>query len=118
MAKRPHDIVVFGATSFVGQILVRSLFDEFGIEGSPSWAIAGRSAAKLEGVRKSLGAPARSLPIVEADARDEASLRNLCERAQVVVSTVGPYALHGEPLVRTCAATGTDYCDLTGEPQW
>ena len=53
-----------------------------------------------------------------ADAADDASLRELCASSRVVVSTVGPYALHGEPLVRACAETGTDYCDLTGEVQW
>lgn len=118
MASSPHDVVVFGATSFVGQILARCMFDEFGVDGSPSWAIAGRSASKLESVRQGLGPEARRLPVIEADAGDEASLRRLCERARVVVSTVGPYALHGEPLVRACADTGTDYCDLAGEPQW
>jgi short subunit dehydrogenase-like uncharacterized protein len=69
-------------------------------------------------VRASLGAPASGLELIVADAADEASLRALCASARVVVSTVGPYALHGEPLVRACAETGTDYCDLTGELQW
>ena len=58
------------------------------------------------------------MPIIVADAADEAQLRALCAQTRVVVSTVGPYALYGEPLVRVCAETGTDYCDLTGETQW
>jgi short subunit dehydrogenase-like uncharacterized protein len=69
-------------------------------------------------LRDSLGADAADLPLLLADAADEASLRALCESTRVVVSTVGPYALHGEPLVSACAQTGTDYCDLTGEVQW
>ena len=73
---------------------------------------------KLEQVRQSLGRGAGKLALLQADAADEASLRKLCRGARVVVSTVGPYALYGEPLVRACAATGTDYCDLTGEVQW
>jgi short subunit dehydrogenase-like uncharacterized protein len=115
---RTYDVVVFGATSFVGQILARYLLEEFGLRGKLRWAAAGRSREKLEELRRSLGARAAKLPILVADAGDEASLREMCGEARVVASTVGPYALYGEPLVKVCAATGTDYCDLTGEPQW
>jgi short subunit dehydrogenase-like uncharacterized protein len=112
------DVVVFGATSFVGQILARYLLAEFGLRGQLRWAIAGRSQSKLEALRKSLGRKAASLPILVADAADEDALREMCGQTRVVVSTVGPYALYGEPLVKVCAETGTDYCDLTGEPHW
>ena len=105
MPPPPCDIVVFGATSFVGQILTRYLFDEFGLDGELRWAAAGRSLPKLEEVRGSLGRGAGKLPLVQADAGDEASLRKLCRGARVVVSTVGPYALYGETLVRVCAET-------------
>jgi short subunit dehydrogenase-like uncharacterized protein len=118
MTTPPCDVVVFGATSFVGQILTRYLFDEFGLDGKLRWAAAGRSLAKLEALRKSLGRGGGKLVLRQADASDEASLQQLCRSARVVVSTVGPYALYGEPLVRVCAETGTDYCDLTGEVQW
>lgn len=118
MSTRTHDVVVFGATSFVGQILVRYLFEQFGLGGELRWAAAGRSMPKLEQVRQSLGRGAGKLALLQADADDEASLLKLCQGARVIVSTVGPYALYGEPLVRACAATGTDYCDLTGEVQW
>ncbi|MEP7300384.1 MAG: saccharopine dehydrogenase NADP-binding domain-containing protein [Caldimonas sp.] len=112
------DLVAFGATSFVGKILCRYLLDEFGAGGKLRWAAAGRSKAKLEELRESLGAKAATVPLVVADAADEASLRKMCASTRVVVSTVGPYALYGEPLVRACAESGTDYCDLTGEVQW
>ena len=113
-----HDIVVFGATSFVGQILTRYLCDEFGTQGKLRWAIAGRSGSKLEALRKSLGPRASGLQISIADAADEVALGKLCDQTSVVISTVGPYALYGEPLVKVCAESGTDYCDLTGEVQW
>jgi short subunit dehydrogenase-like uncharacterized protein len=113
-----HDLIAFGATSFVGKILCRYLVDKFGAQGKMKWAAAGRSKAKLEDLRSSLGAMAGMLPLVVADAGDEASLRKLCASARVVVSTVGPYALYGEPLVKACAESGTDYCDLSGEVQW
>jgi len=117
-APRTHDLVVFGATSFVGQILARYLYKEFGLRGRLRWAIAGRSQAKLEELRRSLGPGAAKLPIVVADAADEAALSTMCVGTRVVASTVGPYALYGEPLIRACVEAGTDYCDLTGEPQW
>ncbi len=118
MSTPSHDLIVFGATSFVGQILTRYLAEHYGTQGALKWAIAGRSEAKLAALRNSLGLAAGRLPLLVADAADEAALRHLCKGARVVVSTVGPYALHGEPLVKVCAETGTDYCDLTGEVQW
>ncbi|MCH8543056.1 MAG: saccharopine dehydrogenase NADP-binding domain-containing protein [Alcanivorax sp.] len=118
MSTAQFDLVVFGATSFVGQILVRYLTDTFGTDGDLKWALAGRSREKLEQVRSDLGSQAVSLPVIVADAADEDSLRQLCQQTRVVVSTVGPYALYGEPLVKVCADTGTHYCDLTGEVQW
>jgi short subunit dehydrogenase-like uncharacterized protein len=118
----PADVIVFGATSFVGQLLVRYLFERHGVgagaDGTLRWAIAGRSRARLEALRASLGPGAAGLPLHVADAQDEPALRALCAAARVIVSTVGPYALHGEPLLRACAESGTDYCDLTGEVQW
>ena len=113
-----HDLVVFGATSFVGRILARHLFEQFGTHGDLNWAVAGRSVSRLEELRRSLGSQAAKLPLVVADAADEAALRKMCLGTKAVVSTVGPYALYGEPLVKVCAETGTDYCDLTGEAQW
>ena len=125
---KDYDIVLFGATSFVGRILCRYLLDTYGADGSRTaagaagqalrWAIAARSALRLEELKRELGSEAAGLPMLVADAADEGSLRALVGRARVIVSTVGPYALYGEPLVKVCAETGTDYCDLTGEVQW
>jgi len=123
MKKPAFDVVVFGATSFVGQILCRYLFEEYGTAAKPGarqlrWAIAGRSKAKLDELLASLGASAKSIELIIADAADEKALESLCASTRVVVSTVGPYALYGEPLVKTCTRLGTDYCDLSGEPPW
>lgn len=118
MARQVHHFLVFGATSFVGQILVRYLYERHGIGGEVKWAIAGRSTTKLDQVRRSLGDEGRRLPMIVCDAADETALRELCGSTRAVVSTVGPYALYGSPLVKVCAETGTDYCDLTGEVQW
>ena len=113
-----YDLVVFGATSFVGQILARYLLENYGAAKEVKWAIAGRSEGKLNQLKSDLGAGAASLPVILADAADEPALRDLCGQTRVVISTVGPYALFGETLVKVCAETGTDYCDLTGEVQW
>jgi len=125
---KDFDVVIFGATSFVGRILCKYLLYTYGADGSRAaadaagrrlrWAIAARSATRLDELKRELGSAAGDLPVLLADAADEAALRVLAARAQVVVSTVGPYALYGEPLVNVCAETGTDYCDLTGEVQW
>lgn len=115
---KPFDLIVFGATSFVGKILCRYLFEQHGTNRELKWAAAGRSMTKLSALRKELGSAADELPLLTAEASDDTSLKALCKQTRVIVSTVGPYALHGEPLVRACVETGIDYCDITGEPQW
>ena len=116
-AKRTkHDIVIFGATSFVGQILCKYMVDRHGVDGeSINWAIAGRNAQKLEAVVESTGA---DVPRIVADAGDADAIAALCASTKLVVSTVGPYALYGSKLVAAVAEAGIDYCDLTGEPHW
>lgn len=116
MDTRDYDLVVFGATSFVGQILCHYLARQYGISKDLKWAIAGRSQSKLAALKEELGNDA--LPVIVADASDLAALTVLCRKTRVVISTVGPYALFGEPMIQACVQTGTDYCDLTGEVQW
>ncbi|BAP36389.1 hypothetical protein AS4_14490 [Acinetobacter guillouiae] len=119
MSNTNYDLVVFGATSFVGKILTKYLVEYFSTHNEQlNWAIAGRSQKKLQEVKDSLGPSAQSLPILIANATNEIELNNLCSQTHVIVSTVGPYALYGEPLIKACVTNGTDYCDLTGETQW
>ncbi|MEU9283489.1 saccharopine dehydrogenase NADP-binding domain-containing protein [Streptomyces sp. NPDC048275] len=118
---RAYDIVLFGATGFVG-----TLTAEYLAAHAPErlrWAIAGRSEEKLERLRERLaGAPgvlrADAPGVLRADVSDPASLRALARRARVVATTVGPYITYGEELVAACADAGTDYLDLTGEPEF
>lgn len=113
------DLVVFGATGFVGRLVCAYLARRETEAGRPlRWAMAGRSMERLAAVRDRLPGRNATIPLIAADADDVDLLRNLCRRTRVVVSAVGPYALYGEPLVRACAETGTDYCDLTGEVHW
>ncbi|WP_067823228.1 saccharopine dehydrogenase family protein [Actinomadura kijaniata] len=116
-AERPYDIVLFGATGFTG-----GLTAEYLARHAPpfaKWALAGRNQERLAAVRDRLAAidPAcADLPLLHADTADTASVEELAARTRVVITTVGPYVKHGEPLVAACARNGTDYVDLTGEP--
>jgi len=120
MAKKEFDLIVYGASGFTGRLVAEYLTQRGinGSTGSPTvWAMAGRNTAKLAEVRDLIGAP-NDTPLVEADASNPASLKAMCERTKVVLTTVGPYQLYGSELVAECAASGTDYLDLNGEPAW
>jgi short subunit dehydrogenase-like uncharacterized protein len=109
---REFDIVLYGATGFVGKLtadyLARTAADV-------RIALAGRSTERLRAVRDSLGESAQSWPLLAVDASSPSTLNEMAARTQVVVTTVGPYTRYGLPLVAACAAAGTDYADLTGE---
>src|SRR5579859_4352446 len=112
MADRPYDVVLFGATGFTGRLTA----DYLARNAPPTlrWALAGRNRDKLATVRDELAvidASLGDLPLLSADASDAAALRDVAEAAHVVITTVGPYVLHGGPLVAACAAAGTDYVD-------
>src|SRR6201996_24697 len=117
--EREYDFVLFGATGFTGGLTA----DYLAAHGPTNlrWALAGRNRAKLEAVAARLAAPPPPvLPpaLLEADAADAPALARIAESTRVVITTVGPYALYGAPLVAACAAAGTDYVDLTGEPEF
>ena len=110
---RPHDLVVYGATGFVGELTAAYL-----AEHAPAGVrigLAGRSQAKLEAVRGRLPVAARDWPLLVADSSDPEAVARLAEGTRVLVTTVGPYARYGLPVVEACARAGTHYADLTGE---
>ncbi len=118
MASREFDIIVYGATGFTGRLVAEYLTQHYaGRKDAPKWAMAGRSAAKLAEVRDLIGAPADT-PLVVADASDPATLDAMAARADVILTTVGPYQLYGSELVAACVEAGTAYADLCGEPGW
>ena len=115
--KRPYAVVLYGATSFVGQITAHYLTeflsnakDKNG--ANVTWAIAGRDEEKLNELQSKL---ASKVDIILANSDDAASLDKMTKQTQVIISTVGPYLKYGEPLIKSCAENGTDYVDLTGE---
>lgn len=109
---REFDIVVYGATGFVGKLTA----DYLARAGAGARiALAGRSPDRLRAVRDTLSESARDWPVLTADAASPSTLDEMAARARVVITTVGPYTRYGLPLVAACAAAGTDYADLTGE---
>jgi saccharopine dehydrogenase (NAD+, L-glutamate forming) len=116
---REYDLVLFGATGFTG-----GLTADYLARHAPAglrWALAGRSQERLESVRRRLAAldpAAGDLALLHADVADPASLAEIARSARTVITTVGPYLEYGGPLVAACAEAGTDYVDLTGEPEF
>lgn len=110
---REYDIVLYGATGFVGRLTAEYLAKA---GGKARIALAGRSTDRLRAIRDTLGESAQSWQLLTADASSPKTLDAMAEQTQVVVTTVGPYTRYGLPLVAACAAAGTDYADLTGEP--
>ena len=119
MAARPApvDVALFGATGFTGSLTADYLGAH--LPAGKSWAIAGRNRAKLQVISDRIEALGGIVPsIITADIADAASMKALAEQTRVLITTVGPYVHHGEPAVKACAEAGTDYVDLTGEPEF
>ena len=114
---RPYAVVLYGATSFVGQITAKYLSQFLADSNDVEWAIAGRDEEKLKKLQSEISdsGSAKKVDIIIANSNDEASLNEMTKQAKVVISTVGPYLKYGEPLIKSCANNGTDYVDLTGE---
>ncbi len=116
---RAYDLVLFGATGFTGGLTADYLAAH--MPAGKRWALVGRNRTKLDSVAARLAAATPGVPapaLIEADAGDPAAMREVAEATRVVITTVGPYVLYGGPLVAACAAAGTDYVDLTGEPEF
>jgi short subunit dehydrogenase-like uncharacterized protein len=113
VTSRAHDLVVYGATGFVGRLVAGYLAER--AAGSLRVGLAGRSRERLQAVREQLPAAAGEWPLLVADSADEVALAELAAASRVLVSTVGPYLRYGMPVVEACARAGTHYADLTGE---
>lgn len=115
MSDREFEIVVYGATGFTGRLVAEYLDSEYGSD--LKWAMAGRSQEKLESVRDEMGI-SKDVALIVANSDKPETLSDMAKRTKAVITTVGPYQLYGEPLVKACVEAGTDYVDLCGEPAW
>ncbi len=115
----PHDtafeIILWGATSFVGKLTAEYLMERHGVGGDVRWAIGGRNQSRLNALKEELGTGAADLSTIVGDAHDPVFLERMARETKVVATTVGPYTIYGKKLVEACVTDGTDYCDLTGE---
>ena len=112
---REFDIIIYGASSFTGKIILNYFVEQYPPHDTFRWAIAGRDLVKLEKLTQNLDF---DIPIFIADSHDRPALDDLSKKTKVILTTVGPYAKYGDDLVFACSNNGTDYCDLAGETQW
>ncbi len=114
---REFDVIVYGASGFTGQLIAEYLAERYGVGQGLRWALAGRSESKIREAACESGLSGE-IPVITADSADQAALKDMVERTRVVLTAVGPYQLYGSGLLAACAAAGTDYVDLCGEPNW
>lgn len=117
------DLVIFGATGFTGKHAIEYVYKFSKAEGrSLTWGVAGRSEQKLKEIldeqAKILEADFSQIPIIEADIKDEESLKRMAQRAKIIINCCGPYRFYGEPIVKACVENGTHQVDVSGEPQY
>ena len=110
-----YDFVIYGATGFTGKLVVEYAINQYASNNDVSWAIAGRNNEKLEHVQEKYNLPSDIGKIV-VDSNDQDSIDEMVSQTKCVLTTVGPYQLYGEKIIKTCISTGTDYVDLCGEP--
>src|SRR5262245_57577463 len=116
MAERSYDVVLYGAGGFTGRQTVA-----YFARHAPSrlrWAVAGRHRHRLEAARSAAGPAAAHADVLLADSADPSSVDSVVARTRVLLTTAGPYALYGTPVVDACARFGTHYVDITGETAW
>ena len=110
-----YDFVIYGATGFTGKLVVEYAINQYESNNEISWAIAGRNNEKLEHVQEKYNLPSNIGKII-VDSNDQNSIDEMVSQTKCVLTTVGPYQLYGEKIIKTCISTGTDYVDLCGEP--
>jgi short subunit dehydrogenase-like uncharacterized protein len=117
MSQRPFDVVAYGATGFVGRLVVR-YFATSPAASSLRWALGGRDRSRLEAVRNSAGSAAQKASILVADSRDASAVDALVSQSRIVLNTAGPFAMYGDLIVDACVRHGTHYVDINGETPW
>ncbi|WJX75275.1 hypothetical protein P8452_58824 [Trifolium repens] len=123
-ATKKFDLIILGASGFTGKYVLKETLKFLNNQSSSSLnsiAIAGRNSTKLAQTLQWASKPNQpppTLPILTADTTDPTSLRSLCSQTRLILNCVGPFRLHGEPVVSACADSGCDYLDICGEPEF
>ncbi len=113
---RKFDIVLWGATGFTGRLVAEYFLEQYGLNKTLKWAIAGRNKEKLNKLRQELIPDnTMKIPILIGDSHDNNSLNKIALDANVICSTVGPYLKYGSEIMKACIYNNTNYCDITGE---
>lgn len=125
---REFDVIVFGASGFTGQFVVEEVavsmdHDQLYKHDNLKWAVAGRNKDKVAKVLEEAAKNTKlewcnQVPILLADVEDYNSILEMCKKTRLIINTVGPYRFYGEPVVKACVEAGTDYVDISGEPQF
>ena len=110
-----YDFVIYGATGFTGKLVVEYAMNQYNNNDDISWAIAGRNSEKLKNIQEKFNLPSKIEKII-VDSNDQTSIDAMVSQTKCVLTTVGPYQLYGEKIIKTCISSGTDYVDLCGEP--
>jgi len=112
-----YDFVIYGATGFTGKLVVEYAMNKYSTNDNISWAIAGRNKEKIEDIKAKYSLP-ENIGMIIVDSNDQTSIDAMVDQTKCVLTTVGPYQLYGEKIIKTCISSGTDYVDLCGEPGW
>ena len=112
-----YDFVIYGATGFTGKLVVEYAMNKYSTNDNISWAIAGRNKKKIEDIKAKYSLP-ENIGMIIVDSNDQTSIEKMVDQTKCVLTTVGPYQLYGEKIIKTCISSGTDYVDLCGEPGW
>ena len=115
--QKNYDFVIYGASGFTGKLVVEYAIAKYLDSEDISWAIAGRNIDKLNELKKELNI-SDQIEVLHVDSDDQSSVESLVKNTKCVLTTVGPYQLYGENIIRSCISSGTDYVDLCGEPGW
>lgn len=123
LEKRTYDLVLLGATGFVGRLAAEHLVEHYGVNGEVKWAVAGRSKFKLENFKETLAKhlgnkEALNIDTIIVDTGNRSTLHDLVRNTRAVATTAGPFEKYGAPVVEFCARYGTHYADITGEVDW
>ena len=117
MTERAYDVILYGATGFVGKQTVQYFANNIR-DNRVRWAIAGRDRQKLESLKAQVGVGANSAGILVADSQNQSAVDEMAPQTQVLLNTAGPFALYGTSIVDACVRSRTHYVDITGETPW